>query len=226
MATERITTTRRIGRGRRAPPEAPTPAAPPAATAAKPPPPPVDPRFVTFVVESTRADKTPVWLTPARTWSTTRAEAASFTLLRTPKVLQRTEIERRCHQLAGGLRLWLGLVQNEADLWQSLAARYSAQLWPDGKPEAKAPAEAEGQLELLDTAFRTDQSIDAAGLRAIRIQRRQIEFIATWTVVKVQVPPGWEDIAELPDEPPELATWLINAYDQAAARVTEALGNG
>lgn len=151
-------------------------------------------RVVSFQV------KGPVgWLTAGGAWGT-EEEAASFSFHRTPTVLEQHAIDVKVHDLAGGLAKWAELQAGLEGAERTHQARLEAALWPDGVPEASSPQELLELEARLAAAHELDESPLKAALVSMRTLTGRLRLMARWSVLFVDGPPGWEDIAQVPLE--------------------------
>ena len=162
------------------------------------------------------------WLTPARTWSRSQDEA--LTLRFAPATNRDTvAITQLAHEYAGGLRRWLDLQTAIDSLFEERTAAYARAIWGAERPVPKTPEEAAEQVALMDAAFAADTSTNAAGLRTMQELSGRIWFMASWPSLVRRPPPGWESIADQPDDPPGIADVIRWAYTAALAKA--AAGN-
>lgn len=184
---------------------------------------------VTISVSVTEYPGTPgetkKWLAPNRAWTQDEAEALLLRARRSVRMGARPRVEQRCHELAGGLRAWLDMTVSEQDIWSNRLLAYSAAIWPDGRPKVESPAQEREQEALLQKAWEADRSDLATGLVHLRHTIQQIRFLATWPDIVVDAPRGWEDLRELPDDPPGLLDMLVRAYNAAVDASEATAGN-
>lgn len=173
-------------------------------------------REIEFVVMRGTGAETE-WLTPARTW--TRAQDEALTLrFAVPTNRDMVAITQRAHEYAGGLRQWLDLQTAIAALYDERTATYSRGIWGASRPVATTAAEAAEQQALLDAAFAADLSTNAEGLRTMQELAGRIWFMASWPSLVRSPPPGWESIADQPDDPPGIADVIRWTYSGAVAK--------
>jgi hypothetical protein len=184
---------------------------------------------VTFAVQMTDYIGTPGettrWLTAKQTWTKDRAEAVEITMARVPKAGQLQEIELRCQTFAGGFGKWLDLTMAADDLWAMLLASYVARIWPKERPPIESEADETAQWGQIEALWEADVDERAMALRAMRRSIRRIRFLAVWRVLVVAPPTGWEEVADLRDEPPGICDLLSAAYADAVAAAEATAGN-
>lgn len=147
-------------------------------------------------VPLTRTDGPPEvrWLAADGTLVVEEEEGASFTLNAFPTMGEQAQIRRRCHELAGGLQAWVETAQALQG-----ARAIAAQAEDDAQRNAAlaAASELEDMLAMVD-------------------------FQASWEVLAVDVPDGWESLLDR-RLPPLVSDSLRRAHEVAAEGVL--LGN-
>lgn len=193
--------------------------------------------FVVVVKDSRDGKVHDKWLTAARTWTEDKTEAIEFRRWRLPTNRQQIAINDGCHDIAGGFRKWLDLTTAESELWDLLIDQYVRTIWPPAppvpgvssggstRPPTESEEEAAKQWALIEAQWNNDRSSLAAGLREMRRQSSRIRFMAQWPVLCVDLPKGWESLADLPDDPPGLLNLLMLSWDVAVEAEEARLGN-
>jgi len=160
---------------------------------------------VTFTVRLSPNRKR--WLAPDGNTTTEEAEAARFTLRASLTRRDEIVVTRRCHDLAGGLAAWCDIETAIMQQRRKLRTKY------EEEGEIKPPHE--GADEAVVTAYEValgkasiaDESSEAAQCRSLEELLSGINFIARWPLRVVDVPKGWEDLAER--SVPDPVFWAI-----------------
>jgi hypothetical protein len=172
-----------------------------------------------LVIEEGTGLEVQKWLAPDGTLTTDRAMAAKFTVGTAANMAQRHRIDVRVHELHGGLEEYLEIQRAHSRGHRAVLNRIVSELWPNGRPELKG-AEHMEQMKTIDAAWDADDSIEREGVTTMGTMIRKVEFIAAWSVLAVDVPPGWEDLAERTDHDAVFYK-LWSSYDAAVRASTE-----
>ena len=160
----------------------------------------------------------PRWLGPTGTPVESEANAVVFQMHRSPTPREGLRIERREHELAGGLRDYLE-VQNGAQAAPfALIRLLERELWPAGRPERVDKADEIRDDAALDVAWRASDSLEKQYFAEANGVLERLGFIARWAVLIVSPPAGWEDIADREMPEPQLYA-IIAAHAAAMAPV-------
>lgn len=161
--------------------------------------PPSDRPTVGFVVpiELTGATGKPErrWLAESGEVVESEKDAVRFTCFRSPTMRDRHRIDILVHELAGGLAAYLDLNDGAEKTRRAVVARLERQLWPSGRPKVEGDNYIE-QEQALNAAWATDESNEKRGYEEMRGMLDRLLFIATWGVVVVDAPAGWESLAD------------------------------
>lgn len=179
---------------------------------------------VTFNITRARQDGEVQYLTPDRRWTAEAEFALELTMRTEPTVVEQAQIDAGCHRILG-LRSWLELEQTTQDAWGMLLARYMVEAYPDGPPE-DLDLESPELNAKLNEQFQRDTSADAAAYQAMQALQHRVRFLAGYPILVVAPPTGWQSLADLPDDPPGLVNYVMNAYNQAIRADEDAAGNG
>ena len=138
------------------------------------------------------------YLAPDGTFTESKDAAVKFRLHASATMGERTRIEIRKHDLAGGYQDWADLTGAVSRGMMRMAGKLEKLIWPDGKPEAKGKERME-QIEAIDKAWRESDDIEIENLRGLQILQRRIDFMAAWDVLVVEAPEGWRNLSERDD---------------------------
>jgi len=181
--------------------------------------------------------------------TTDKIKAARFTFNLTSSFMEELQIEREIHKLVGGLREWVELegalesVENQMRSSLSMsrfktetpledpaivtalatAAGEAAQLVDlpaAGSPQERILAALQVQSVLDDMLAKTDSPLGRARYK-LASQVIQIRWWALWIVLAVDVPTGWESVAELVTNDPDLQLRLHQAWLSARQEFEE-----
>jgi hypothetical protein len=171
---------------------------------------------VTFTVPIAGAAGEEQWIKHGEPWALTtdEAEAATFEFRTSLKVRDQIPSKMRMHELAGGLSAYLDLETGLDNVRTALRNRLSAQVWPEGRPEADTPDDRKVQDELLEAALEADDSREKKGLVAMEELHGRLVYLANWPSLFVKGPPGWEDLAET-GVPDSILGWVRVMHSRA-----------
>lgn len=145
----------------------------------------------------------------------TEAEALRFTFRILPTGIELMQIERRLDEVNGGVGRTVDLDIAIGNLTANMRARYTAKLWPEGRPATGNAADAAAQQEEIDRLFYADRnSRDNKALNRMHEILERSQVCAEWKTLAVDPPAGWEDIAERPTDPMHMQA-VITAYRRA-----------
>lgn len=133
---------------------------------------------------------------PAEIPDGTIRRVATFSFRLFPTMRESIQIERNLDELNNGIGETVDLDQAIQQLWRRLRDRYEAQLWPDGRPKAGNNDEARAQEALIDALYRAEGK-DRAVIERMTMLRDRQRLAAEWPVLRVETPPGWEQIGDL-----------------------------
>lgn len=154
-------------------------------------------------------------------------DAVAFTLYKLPSEGEKIGITMRCHELTGGLRGWVDLLQGSEAAYEVITARYEATIWPgeEGRPTPENDEEEKAHQKLIDAKWNADTSADKAGYLEMRELRERVEFMAMWPALFQRATEGgkevadWDDLSEKP-----LGTLILRmvmaAYHEAVGDFT------
>lgn len=178
-----------------------------------------------FVVPVTVPDATglPVerWLAPDLKLVDDVAAAVRFRFYLSPRMQDATRIERATHDLAGGLREFLDLQRGCESARLAALADIEAGIWPTGRPKAATDEERGEQDKRMQAAWASSESLTLDGYRVMRQMLDRLQFLASWPVLIVDAPKGWESIADM-----ELDTGIFFAVWNAWTKATAAAREG
>jgi len=123
-------------------------------------------------------------------------------------------IERREHELAGGLKKFLDLHAGVEGAYKQLELQLASHIWPGGRPDRKTVEEAKAQSEAIEIAFRADDSQLKNGYESLMEMVGRISFLAAWPDIVVDAPSGWADLASK-DMSRHVVQWMQSAYLEA-----------
>lgn len=162
----------------------------------------------------------PRWLGPDGTAVDIEARAVVFSMHRSPTPRDTLRIDQRAHALAGGLRPFLELQRGARSARAATIAALEQELWPQGRPERVDDKQGRAADETkLEAAWRDTDLIEKAGFIEMQAMLDRLEFLARWTSLIVDPPPGWEDIAEREMPEPQLYA-IMYARSEAMAEAT------
>ncbi len=124
-------------------------------------------------------------------------KAVRFRSYTSATMLERQRIERYTHEYAGGLREFLDLQKGCEATRLAVVKQASDSLWPDGRPTA-AGEELAAQDKALEGAWAALESLEKDGYHTMRAMVDRVVFLATWRVLVVSPPAGWESLADRP----------------------------
>lgn len=108
-----------------------------------------------------------------------------------PTMQESMRIERIADAILGGTRASVELDLQIQAQWGLLLAKYTRALWPDGRPEAQSPEEAEEQERAINALYANDL-VDRFVLQRLRTQHENATVMAEWEVLIDHCPKGWE----------------------------------
>lgn len=165
------------------------------------------------------------WLAPSGkpTRRLDKALKCSFRLW--PTLPEQSRIEQAVDELAGGVGQSIDL-QKGMELTRKLVLEeVEASVWPDGRPDATNDDEAEEQEKLIAAAWRAHSSRHMDALNRMNNLSLRFEVSASWKVLVVDPPEGWEDIAARRMDP-RFREHVINGYLSARNKAENDSGNG
>tara|TARA_R110002110_G_scaffold130932_4_gene311399 strand:+ start:1045 stop:1620 length:576 start_codon:yes stop_codon:yes gene_type:complete len=157
------------------------------------------------------------------------SDAVTFTLHRSPLVRERHHIDRRIHDLAGGLEAWLDLQEGIVLSRRRVNDEIAAQADDDDDTTAKTPEDRRRSDAELEIAWGNVNPKLRAGLIEMLAMTRRLEWMASWAVLFVSAEDAsgpladWNDVAELPLSP-EAMDVLWAANDAAREESDQATG--
>lgn len=150
----------------------------------------------TFVVPIHHPKRPPAWLDADGRLTSNEAQAARFVFRVWPKGSDHIQIARRVDELNGGLAETADIELALGNLWRRLLARYEAELWPDGRPPAETSEELDQQEVMLNACHAVDASEDRTAFERLDLLNNRQRTLAEWETLAVNVPDGWESLAE------------------------------
>ncbi len=170
-------------------------------------------------IQSELAEST--WLASDLTRVTNESEAALFTFHRSTTPGERERVLMRAHVVAGGIAAWMDIQLGIDGVRNDIRTALIADLWPDGEPERKSPAIARENEAAIVAAWRAEDSEQRRYLRTMQAMANRIDVIATWPILAVSVPPGWEDLNDRDDLTDEILHAILIAWNNAFEPVVE-----
>lgn len=125
------------------------------------------------------------------------ALAVRFRTYTSATMLERNRIEKLTHEYAGGLREFLDLSKGCEAARVAVLRQVERELWPMGRPPVEGE-EHDAQEEAFNAAWSGWDSIEKDGYASMRSMIDRVVFLATWTVLVVQPPDGWANLADRP----------------------------
>jgi len=139
--------------------------------------------------------------------ATTLDEAAVLVFQRSPMPAETFRITALCHDLAGGLPMWVELERAADSARKQARKELEAQVWPEGRPEAEGVALLK-QETALSAAWRRGDTPMQRAYESMMDMLERLRFTARWDVLVVDAPPGWRKLSERPmDEITFHAVW-------------------
>jgi hypothetical protein len=134
---------------------------------------------------------------------------AQFTFHLWPTGREEMAIQVRLDDINGGIGQTVDLERGLRNTHAGIVAALERQIWPEGRPETEDPVEKKAHTEKLAIAYAligmgaADDDEEAKVLERRRNAydrmaslRDQQEMAAAWSVLIVDPPDGWKDIAE------------------------------
>lgn len=151
-------------------------------------------------------------------------EAVRFIFRLFPTMRDEMLIERDLDELNGGPNVTVDLDKGIDNLWRTMRARFEAEIWPEGRPETRDPAELKREEEMIDLLYNApENATDKGVLERMHAMRDRNRVAAEWKRLIVNPPRGWEDIAIIPLRSGTLEI-IVAAYLKARREAEEALG--
>lgn len=162
-------------------------------------------------------------------------DAVKFEFLLWPNGREEIQIQLRLDDLNGGIGQTVDLEQGIRNTHTAITKALEARLWPAGRPETTTQEEAREQAKLLAGAFGAIGVVPSEDEELKKLEKKRLaydrmselrdqqEMAASWPVLIVDPPPGWEDIAER-DMSPGHRRALVRDYARARERAGQTSG--
>jgi hypothetical protein len=140
--------------------------------------------------------------------------AISFQFYASPTPRDRDRIVKAEHEVYG-VKEYVDLLRGIEGARIRLLTLLESEVWPDGERPKAQGKDLIAQSEQLDEAYRRSTSPEKDHLLELTGRKDKIAFWARWSVLGIDLPPGWEKLEEREGLEDETFYAIWNAFTAA-----------